>query len=263
MLVVELSNHPGDMLSAATRRRETAGKRALASHQDQYRARVQTMRVKRAQHAWWTWAAPPARRVEAKRQVPRRPVPESGSTDLEEKLKAGIAGEQLVAVQLGRALDDDWTLLRGYHNRRGEIDHVLLGPGGLFAIEVKNLNATVHVDGDSWRAGARPPSVEGRRLPEPDGPARNVGQVLADPAPQLTRPKPVRPQAVHRSPAPDPARPRVQLQTPPAGPPPLNRMPSIMAIWLRQREGTWRAAISCGCLTRWAAGWRISLRPAR
>jgi len=65
---------------------------------------------------------------------------------------AGIAGEQLVATELGRALDDDWTLLRGYRNRRGEIDQLLIGPRGLFAIEVKNLNATVHVDGDRWRA---------------------------------------------------------------------------------------------------------------
>jgi hypothetical protein len=65
---------------------------------------------------------------------------------------AGIAGEDLVATELGRALDDDWTLLRGYCNRRGEIDQLLLGPRGLFAIEVKNLNATVDVDGDRWRA---------------------------------------------------------------------------------------------------------------
>ena len=33
-----------------------------------------------------------------------------------------------------------------------EIDQLLLGPRGLFAIEVKNLNATVDVDGDRWRA---------------------------------------------------------------------------------------------------------------
>jgi hypothetical protein len=42
--------------------------------------------------------------------------------------------------------------VRGYRNRRGEIDQLLLGPSGLFAIEIKNLNATVHVDGDRWRA---------------------------------------------------------------------------------------------------------------
>ncbi len=27
---------------------------------------------------------------------------------------------------------------------------MLLGPGGLFAMEVKNRNATVHIDGDNW-----------------------------------------------------------------------------------------------------------------
>ena len=57
-----------------------------------------------------------------------------------------------MAAELGRLLGDSWTLFRGYRNRRGEIDHLLLGPRGLFAIEVKNLNATVHIDGDRWRA---------------------------------------------------------------------------------------------------------------
>jgi Nuclease-related domain len=64
-----------------------------------------------------------------------------------------VTGEELVATVLGRALGDDWTLLRGYRNRRGEIDHVLLGPRGVFAIEVKHRNATVYVTGDSWRFG--------------------------------------------------------------------------------------------------------------
>ncbi len=48
-------------------------------------------------------------------------------------------------------LGDDWVLMRGYCNRRGEIDHLLLGPPGLVAIESKHLNATVHCEGDSWR----------------------------------------------------------------------------------------------------------------
>ena len=55
---------------------------------------------------------------------------------------AGIEGEQLVASGLGRVLDDEWTLIRGYRNRRGEIDHLLLGPRGLIAIEGKHRNAT-------------------------------------------------------------------------------------------------------------------------
>ncbi len=159
MLIVELSNHPADMLNDASRQREAAGQRALSRHEDelvQYRARVQAVRVKRdqarAQHRWGAWLRLAFAAWTAKRRVPRRPVLVAEPTDTEERLKAGIAGEQLVAVELGRVLDDDWTLLRGYRNRRGEIDHLLLGPRGLFAIEVKNLNATVHIDADRWQA---------------------------------------------------------------------------------------------------------------
>jgi hypothetical protein len=164
MHVVELSNHPGDMLDHVARRRVAAEKRVLAVHEDElirYRARVRAIEVKRdrarARHSWWAWLRLSVAAWQEKRTLPRLPVSpaghtEEGHTDLEEKIRAGIEGEQLVATELGRALDDDWTLLRGYVNRRGEIDHLLLGPRGLFAIEVKNLNATVHVDGDRWRA---------------------------------------------------------------------------------------------------------------
>jgi Holliday junction resolvase-like predicted endonuclease len=72
-------------------------------------------------------------------------------TDQESRLAAGIAGERKVAAELGRALGDDWVLMRGYQNKLGEIDHLLFGPGGLVAIEVKNINGTVHCDGDRWR----------------------------------------------------------------------------------------------------------------
>lgn len=160
MRVVELSNHPGDMLGDAARRRRAAERRVLSVYQDElvrYRARVQAIKVKsnraRAGRRWWAWFRLSATAWREKRRIPRPPVPAAGhSTDAEEKIMAGIAGEQLVATELGRRLDDSWTLLRGYRNRRGEIDHLLLGPRGLFAIEVKNLNATVHVDGDRWRA---------------------------------------------------------------------------------------------------------------
>jgi hypothetical protein len=159
MQVVELSNHPGDMLNDVSLRRAAAEKRALAGYEDElirYQARVQTVRVKRdrarAQHRWWAWLRLSFGVWAEKRRVPPRPTVDADPTDAEEKIRAGIAGEQLVAVELGRVLGDDWTLLRGYRNRRGEIDHLLLGPRGLFAIEVKNINATVQIDGDRWRA---------------------------------------------------------------------------------------------------------------
>jgi hypothetical protein len=159
MRVIELSNHPGDMLHDVSLRRQATQKRAQARYEDaliQHQARVQTIRLQRdrarRQHHWWTWLRLIVAVWAERRRAPRPPGPRTGDSDTEEKIRAGIAGEQLVAAELGRALDDDWTLLRGYRNRRGEIDHLLLGPRGLFAIEVKNLNATVHIDGDRWRA---------------------------------------------------------------------------------------------------------------
>ena len=161
MRIIELSNHPGDMLTEVTLRRQAAGKRAQARYEDaliRHEADLQTIRVKRDRARrngkWWAWLRLSLAVWAGKRRAPRpaaAPAAEVGA-DAEEKIRAGIAGEQLVADELGRALGDDWTLLRGYRNRRGEIDHLLLGPTGLFAIEVKNLNATVHVDGDRWRA---------------------------------------------------------------------------------------------------------------
>ena len=162
MRVIELSNHPGDMLNDAARRRQAADTRARSAYEHaliEHQARVQTARVKRdrarRRRQWWAWLRLAFAVWAEKRRAPSPPRPPgSGAepTDAEEKIRAGIAGEQLVAAELGRALKDDWALLRGYHNRRGEIDHLLLGPKGLFAIEVKNVNATVYVDGDQWRA---------------------------------------------------------------------------------------------------------------
>ena len=63
-----------------------------------------------------------------------------------------MTGERLVETALGLDLDDDWVLLRGYRNRGGEIDHLLIGPRGVFAIEGKHRNATIDCDGDRWVA---------------------------------------------------------------------------------------------------------------
>lgn len=54
MRVVELSNHPGDMLGDAARRRQSAEQRVLSEYEDElirYRARVQTVRLDRGQRA--------------------------------------------------------------------------------------------------------------------------------------------------------------------------------------------------------------------
>jgi len=195
MRVVELSNHPGDMLHDVSLRRHATQRRAQARYEDavsQHQARVQTIRVRRDRarqnHQWRTWLRLILAVWTEQRRAPQKTEPGTGDTDTEEKIKAGIAGEQLVATELGRALDDDWTLLRGYRNRRGEIDHLLLGPQGLFAIEVKNINATVSIDGDRWQADKYDNYgnlVEQREVADRTG--RSPAEQLNEPAGELER----------------------------------------------------------------------------
>jgi len=156
MRVVELSNHPGAMLREMRLRpdgddRDAARfEAALAQHRESVRQAEQARDAARAEHRWWAWLRGVFAARRARRQAPEPPHPTRPFADQQEILMAGIEGEQLVAAGLGRVLDDDWTLIRGYRNRGGEIDHLLLGPSGLIAIEGKHRNALVHCAGDHW-----------------------------------------------------------------------------------------------------------------
>ncbi len=138
MRVVQLSSHPGDMLGDAARRRQAAEQHVLSVYEDElvrHRARVQSTQVKRdrarAGRHWWAWLRLSAATGREKRRVPRPPVPAAGHAPYG---RPGRTDRE--ATELGRRLDDTWTLLRGYRNRCGEINHLLLGPRGLFAIEL-------------------------------------------------------------------------------------------------------------------------------
>jgi hypothetical protein len=63
----------------------------------------------------------------------------------------GKRGELAVTRALS-ALPDDYVLLNDLMlpNGRGNIDHFLIGPKGLFVIETKNYSADVQCDGDRW-----------------------------------------------------------------------------------------------------------------
>jgi Nuclease-related domain len=198
MRIIELSDHPAEMLNDAAVRRRRTEEKARSGHERalrEHRARLRAVREKRdrarARHRWLSWLRWALAVSREKRRAPAAPggaAGPGGLTDQEEILMAGIEGERKVAAELGSALGDDWTLLRGYRNRRGEIDHLLLGPRGLFAIEVKNLNATVHIRGDSWwfdkfdRYGNL---VESGQLADRRG--RSPSQQLNQPAAELER----------------------------------------------------------------------------
>lgn len=157
MRVVELSDHPWAMLQQERKRRAVDTERDRALHQaalDQHRQRVAQLRrardQARSQHRWLAWLRGAFAVAGEKRRAPSPPLSLTLPSEQEEIISAGMQGEKLVATGLGRSLGKDWTLFRGYRNRGGEIDQLLLGPRGLFAIEVKYRNATVSCDGDRW-----------------------------------------------------------------------------------------------------------------
>lgn len=78
------------------------------------------------------------------------PPPMMAAAGREELIWAsGSEGEARVARQLS-VLSDEWTLIKGYHGPKGEIDQILVGPDGLFSIEVKYINGVVHCEADRW-----------------------------------------------------------------------------------------------------------------
>jgi hypothetical protein len=59
----------------------------------------------------------------------------------------------LLARVLSRQLDARYTLLRNYtplHDRRGDVDAVLLGPHGVTSFEVKAWRGYYRATGDTW-----------------------------------------------------------------------------------------------------------------
>lgn len=164
MRTIELSNHPADALRLARQRRAESGRQgqpefaeALSRHQLLVRRAANARDGARDQRRWLTWLRAVLAVRKLRRLTPVPPVRRGQSpavtvpSEAEEKLAAGVAGEQQAAQEFGRVLGDDWVLIRGYCNKRGEIDHLLLGPPGLIAVESKHLNATVYCDGDEWR----------------------------------------------------------------------------------------------------------------
>jgi hypothetical protein len=146
MRIETLSDHPGDMVADAVRDRERGPAEQAARVDAARSSRSQA----RAEGRWLTWLRLAFAVPREKRELARQRLLSRSPTDEEEALRAGSKAETRVADGLGRVLGDDWVLFRGYRNRRGEIDGLLVGPGGLFAYEVKYRNATVYIRGDDW-----------------------------------------------------------------------------------------------------------------
>jgi Nuclease-related domain len=155
--IIELSNHPEAERRRLRRRRleEVAGtqaryEQALAEHQAHLDARQQERREARASRRWLTWLKFTLAVQRERQASPRQPPTTSPVSNREEVLSAGAEGEQIAASRFAARLNASWTMFRGYRNRGGEIDQLLLGPTGLWAVEVKYHNATVLCDDHQW-----------------------------------------------------------------------------------------------------------------
>jgi hypothetical protein len=94
--------------------------------------------------------------------------------------RIGADGEQQVAVQLAR-LPDPWRTLHAVPvgSRGADIDHVVIGPSGVFTINTKHhRSARVWVDGEVVKIGATSvPYVRNSRF-EADRAARLLSQAM-------------------------------------------------------------------------------------
>lgn len=69
----------------------------------------------------------------------------------------GWAGEKQVTKLLSNRLNDDYLLLNDLYLRSGggDIDHIVLGPSGVFVLETKNWSGEITCHGDDWQRMGR------------------------------------------------------------------------------------------------------------
>jgi hypothetical protein len=178
--MVLLSDHPDDMLTEAVSERQ----HQVDSQETALKAAIEIRDEARAQRQWLRWLRLVFRARRERREFAKLRVFSQVPTNREGAIRAGRDAERQVAADLEHALDGEWTLFRGYRNRRGEIDGLLLGPGGLFAYEVKYLNGTVYISGDEWQSERfdRYGNLVRPRAPLRDGGGRSPSRQLNDPA---------------------------------------------------------------------------------
>jgi hypothetical protein len=66
---------------------------------------------------------------------------------------SGYQGEKTVIKTLSKNLSDDYYLINDVYLQGGggDIDHIVLGPNGVFVLETKNWSGKINVNGDQWQ----------------------------------------------------------------------------------------------------------------
>lgn len=82
------------------------------------------------------------------------------------RYKHGLEGENHVTKTLSSTLNDEYYLINDVwlpDGKKGNIDHIVLGPTGIFAVETKNQTGKIECNGDVWNGViGRNPSKQAR-----------------------------------------------------------------------------------------------------
>ncbi len=157
MRIEYLSNHPLKMKEDAKAHYEQATLQEAQKYAELMKAQNRLQQVLKDKR-WWQKILPVPTVAEqaAKMRMLEAKFEREDAQDKQRRLAgemkawtAGVEGEQAFD-QAVAVLSDDWMLFSGYRNRAGEADKVLLGPDGLWVVEVKNVNAWIYVSGSDW-----------------------------------------------------------------------------------------------------------------
>ncbi|MBT8227664.1 MAG: NERD domain-containing protein [Dactylosporangium sp.] len=189
MQVIVLSDHGGHQLQQTQRQLRAAGTNLNAWHGAYRTAWADLQSVKHAKPLWkrlLSVSTAEERQAHARvhgawQEVLRAGAGSEGIKQRAKQQAAGISGEEILTWALSSVLPDEWVMLRGYRNRGGETDHVLVGPQGVWAVEVKRRRVRLHAVADQWwfeKLDARGRSVEtGHAV---DGGGRTWGRQVAE-----------------------------------------------------------------------------------
>ncbi|MBU2666312.1 NERD domain-containing protein [Actinoplanes bogorensis] len=199
MRVEVLSDHGGQQLAQTGRQLRAADTNVVARQRSYQRAQQDLESSRRAKSFWrrlFAFSTPTEQQALAQTENAWQGVQQAvaGREQLDQRVRqqaAGVQGELDLVLGLS-GLDDSWTMLRGYRNRRGETDSVLVGPLGVWAVEVKRRRVRVHAVGEQWwyeKLSARGNVVEAGWAVDGGGRtwARQVNDVADDLAAWLAR----------------------------------------------------------------------------
>ena len=80
--------------------------------------------------------------------------------------KSGLTGERRVERNLSDKLGDEYSIFNNVllrdPKKRGDIDHIIVGPTGIFVIETKNNQGNMSFNGFYWKGVKGSPSQQAR-----------------------------------------------------------------------------------------------------